>query len=159
MSINQVIFPKLGHFWLDNGLVGLIKMLEEISLDGVEIFHDNEKLILTGENGNIQKSLREAYELLVERFYNVSTRKQQEEKTSYNFYYDRTRDQFFDFLKRKSTGIAGIIYNKAPRPTGGSIDWQAKIDHNFVFNGKNLKKKRGVLPDEYVYLQERLDRF
>ncbi len=68
-------------------------MLEEISLDGVEIFHDDEKLILTGENDNIQKSLREAYELLVERFYNVSTR------------------------------------------------------------------KHGVLPDEYVYLQERLDRF
>ncbi len=159
MNTNQVIFPKLGHFWLDNGLVGLIKMLEETPLDGIEIFHDDEKLILAGENDNIQKSLLEAYELLVERFYNLSTRKQQEEKTSYNFYYDRIRDQFFDFPKRKSVGIAGIIYNKAPRPTGGSIDWQAKIHHSFVFNGKNSKKKRGILPDEYSYLQERLDRF
>ena len=155
----KIDFLKLGHFWFDSGLVGLIKLLEDVRPTNVEIKIDDTKLSLRGENESIKKGLQQAYDLLVDRYYNLSTKKQKDETTSYNFYYDTNQDEFISFPKRKSLGIAGIIYNKAPRPTGGSIPWVEKIDKSFSFNGKVIKKKRGILPADYAYLQERLDSF
>jgi hypothetical protein len=155
----QIDFSKLGHFWLDSGLVGLIKLLEEVQPANIEMIIRDNKLSLRGEKENIKIGLQQAYDLLIDRYYNLSTKKQRDDITSYNFYYDTKKDEFFSFPKRKSVGVAGIIYNKAPRPTGGSIAWAEKVDKSFHFNGKIVKKKRGILPEEYAHLQERLDSF
>ncbi len=123
----ELVFRKLGHFWLDSGLIGLIKILEELNLDDVSIKVVNNELILSGKKSNVQFALEKTYDLLVEKFYNLSTKKQKDDTTSYNFYYDTKNDMFISFPKRKSVGIAEIIYNKAPRPTGRFIKWARKI--------------------------------
>ena len=47
--------------------------------------------------------------------------------------------------KVKSMGIAGLIFNKAPRPTNGEI----KYDKS--------QTKKGILPRDQQQLQERLE--
>jgi hypothetical protein len=158
-DVTQIIFPKLGHFWFDSGLVGLIKMLEKVNLEEVSISINDTGLSIKGASKAIEKVLCQAYNEMVERYYNLSTRKQKEKTASYNFYYDTKKDCFSPFPKRKSVGVAGIIYNKVPRPTGGSIAWKEKITRTINFNGKIVKKTRGILPEKYAYLQERLDAF
>ena len=141
----EVQFHKTGHFWFDCGLTGLIKMLEQVDTEKVKIQVEDNSLILNGNSDDIQKAIEDAFELLVNRYYNLSTKKQIEERSSYNFYYDTKKDEFISFPKKKSVGIAGIICNTAARPTGGSIKWK--------------DAKRHILPDEYQYLQERMERY
>jgi len=155
----ELVFPKLGHFWLDSGLVGLIKLLEELNPNNVLIRVANNALTLSGKKGDVQSALEKTYDLLVERYYNLSTKKQKDDTTSYNFYYDSKNDTFVSFPKRKSVGIAEIIFNKAPRPTGSSIKWAREEERHIEINGKTIKKKIKILPKEYAYLQERLETF
>jgi hypothetical protein len=148
MSFNgdvEVVFKKLGHFWFDAGLVGLIKILEEVNLESLNVTSEivGNQLLLHGESKNIQKALESAYNLLVEKYYNLSSQKQKEDTASYNFYYDTKNDCFVCFPKRKAVGIAGIICDTVPRPTGSSIKW--------------YQAEKGVLPQEYIYLQEKLN--
>jgi hypothetical protein len=144
-GVVEVVFKKLGHFWFDAGLVGLIKMLEEVNLKKLGVTSEviDNQLRLNGESRDIQKAIESAYERLVEKYYNLSSQKQREDTASYNFYYDTQNDCFVSFPKRKAVGIAGIICDTAPRPTGGSIKWH--------------QAEKGVLPQEYIHLQEKLD--
>lgn len=120
-------------------------MLEQIDAENIKIRFEDNTLILSGNSDDIQTALKNAFELLVDKYYNLSTKKQIEERSSYNFYYDTKKDEFISFPKKKSVGIAGIICNTAARPTGGSIKWK--------------DPKKHILPDEYQYLQERMERF
>jgi len=156
MSQTEIVFPKLGHFWLDAGLVGLIQILKEMNHDEVSIAITEEELKVTGQEEAIQQALEDAYTRMIERYYNLSTKKQRDNTSSYNFYYDSKEDKFVAFPKRKSAGIAELIYNKAPRPTGSSIEWKRE---EIGFDGKKGKRTPGILPISHAHLQERLDSF
>lgn len=156
----QLSFSKVGHFWLDSGLVGLKKILDEMEKE-VIVQQKNNKLILEGSKGSIQKTLEQAYDILVDRYYNISTKKQKEDSRAYNFYYDSKEGRFCSFPKKKSCGIAEIIYNKAPRPTGTSVKWAYKSDKKveFEYKGKKIKRTQVRLPESHARLQELIDEF
>lgn len=158
MKIIEITFPKLNHFWLDSGLLGLTVMLNEFN-SSIEKTINDMGLTLRGTEGEIQKALEKAYDLLIERYYNLSTKKQIDTTNAYNFYYDSKEDKFVAFAKKKSVGIAELIYNKAPRPTGGSIKWEKEEKREVLINGKTIKRNRGTLPSSYARLQKRLDEF
>lgn len=143
----EITFPKLNHFWFDSGLLGLSKMLDETN-SKVIIKRNNSGLTLNGTEKEIKESLKNAYDLLVTRYYDRSTKKQIDNTASHNFYYDSKQDQFFPFPKKKAVGIAELIYNKAPRASGDLVKWDKKVNRN-----------RGILPPTHAYLQKRLDQF
>lgn len=154
----EITFPKLNHFWLDSGLLGLAVILREVD-SCIENVVSDTGLTLKGSEDALQNALEKAYDLLVDRFYNVSTKKQQDDITSYNFYYDSKNDKCVSFPKRKSVGIAALIFNKAPRPTVSSVKWSKKIQREILINGKFTKRNRGILPSSHKHLQKRMDKF
>ena len=125
-------------------------MLEQVDTEKIKVEVGDNKLVIGGTPSDIQKAIEVAFELLVNKYYNLSTKKQIEERRSYNFYYDTKRDEFFSFPKKKSVGIAGIICDTAPRPTGGIIKWKKST---------NVNGKEHILPDEYQHLQGRMEKF
>jgi len=154
----EITFPKLNHFWLDSGLLGLLVMLREVESDVEKVVNDS-GLTLKGAETSIQNTLERAYDILIKRYYDLSTKKQRDDTTSYNFYYDSTNDKFVAFPKKKSTGIASLIYDKAPRPTGSSVKWAGEEKREIIVNGKSTKRKRGILPPPQTYLQKRMEEF
>ncbi len=154
----EVRFPKLNHFWLDSGLLGLIVLLKEVNGDVERIVNDS-GLALKGSENEIQAVLEKVYNLLINRYYNTSTKKQRNDTSSYNFYYDTRKDKFIPFPKKKSVGIAELIFNKAPRPTGYLIKWEKKEKRESTVEGKRIKKTRGVLPPSHAHLQKKMEEF
>lgn len=154
----EITFPKLNHYWLDSGLLGLTVMLNEIE-SGIDKIVNDEGLTLRGTEKEIQEALEKAYDLLIKRHYDLSTKKQRDDIISYNFYYDSKEDKFVAFPKKKSVGIAKLIYNKAPRPTVGLIKWEKEEKREMLINGKTVKRNRGILPSSHMHLQRRLDEF
>jgi len=162
MGIIEIVFPKLNHFWLDSGLLGLGLILEHLKTqDHLKIeFEIIESAIkLKGPEEDINETLNRAYDLLIRTHYDTSSKKQRDDKSSYNFYYDERLDKFIDFPKKKPVGIAELIYNKAPRPTGSSVKWQEKKEKEVWINNKLVKKTTWILPNGYSHLQKRLDEF
>lgn len=155
----KIVFPKLGHFWLDSGLIGFIKMLKKINMPNVSVKIMGNDLVLSGPEEDLQLFIENAYELLINNYYNLSTKKQKEDISLYNFYYDTKENKFEMFPKRKAVGISEMIYNKAPRPTGDIIKWVKKEKKEFQIRNRVVKKNRGVLPSKYAYLQDRLEEF
>lgn len=158
-SVITVEFQKKGHHWLDAGLIGLIKILENMDINDVEINTTDYSLSLKGPLRNVQETLERAYDKLINEYYDVSTKKQIEDTSSYNFYYDEEKDEFISFPKRKSMGIAEMIYNKAPRPVGGQVKWLKKEKKEVQLGNKTVKLTRAILPKEYAHLQKRMDDF
>jgi hypothetical protein len=158
MKTIEITFPKLNHFWLDSGLLGLTAILNEVDSSIDKTVNDT-GLTLKGTEVEIQETLEKAYELLIKRHYDLSTKKQRNDITSYNFYYDSKEDKFVAFPKKKSVGIAELIYNKAPRPTGGSIKWEKEEKREVLINGKTVKRNRVILPSSHAHLQKRLNEF
>lgn len=154
----EATFSKLNHFWIDSGLLGLIVILREVESDVEKVVNDG-GLILKGSETSIQNVLERAYEILIDRYYNLSTKKQRDDTTSYNFFYDSKGDKFVAFSKKKSVGIASLIYDKAPRPIGSSVGWTRKEKRELLINGKSTKRNRGILPPSHAYLQERMEEF
>jgi len=156
----ELAFTKLGHFWLDSGLVGLIKLLEDDLPPDVQMSIAENRLILKGSPINIQSALERAYDKLILNYYDLSTKKQESDISSYNFYYDTREDRFIPFPKKKAMGIASIIFNKAPRPVGGILKWKdGKRKKEVIIDGKRVKKTRAKLPDSHKDLQKRMDDF
>jgi len=166
----EITFPKLNHFWLDSGLLGLAVMLKEVD-SSIEKTVNDTGLSLIGTERKIQETLQKTYDLLIRRYYSLSTKKQIDVTASYNFYYDSTRDQFVAFPKKKSVGIAELIFNKAPRPVGSSVKWAKKIkvkkiegewiemnDDEKVPKGQETKT-RYILPSSHTNLQRTMDEF
>jgi len=158
MKPTEVTFPKLNHFWLDSGLLGLTVLLKEIEAD-IELVVSDAGLTLRGTEKVIQDTLGKAYDLLIEGYYDLSTKKQRDNTASYNFYYDSENGKFVAFPKKKSVGIAELIFNKAPRPVGSSVKWERKEKREVLIDGKPTKKNRGILPPSHAHLQKRIDEF
>ena len=158
MKPTELTFPKLNHFWLDSGLLGLTVLLKEIEAD-LELVVSDAGLTLRGSGDAIQGTLEKAYDLLIEQYYDLSTKKQRDNTASYNFYYDSENDKFVAFPKKKSVGIAELIFNKAPRPVGSSVKWERKEKREVLIDGKPTKKNRGILPPSHAHLQKRIDEF
>jgi hypothetical protein len=160
VSKTSLTFLKQNHFWIDSGLWGLNSVLERIqAINTINVITNDYGLELNGTENEIQVVLENAYEYLIENYYNLSSKKQKEDTQNYNFFYDSEKDKFIAFPKRKTYGIADIIYNKAPRPSVGEIKWIEKTKREIEINGKKLKKNRGVLPKEYSHLQKILISF
>lgn len=150
----EIIFPKLSHFWMDSGLLGLYKIAkkENPSEMGVEIHLTDEGLTFKGTEDNLTALFNKSYKSLLDQYYNKSTEKQKQNNKG--FYYDSKEDKFVRFPKVKSMGVAGLIFSKAPRMTAKQVKYDV-IEVNEA--GKKIKKK--VLPPEYSHLQDRFDSF
>ena len=163
MSEVQICFPRLNNFWNDSGVLGIYRCIigdvhadpqfgDKESYDHLDAEYpvivnlEKDGLKIGGEAKDVEAVLERAYGRLVKRYYDVSTQKQRDDKSSWNFYYDSTEDQFATFPKRKAQGIAALIFDKAPRPAGGQIRWKDK-------------NQPGLLPDSYAHIQDRLDGF
>lgn len=153
-SLLEVTFPKLSHFWMDSGLLGLYKIAKENNLleMAVEMKLTDEGLTFKGSEDNLTELFNKSYESLLDQYYNKSTEKQKQNKEG--FYYDSKEDKFVRFPKVKSVGVAGLIFSKPPRMTAKQVKYDIiEVDEA----GKKIKKK--VLPPEYSYLQDRFDSF
>ena len=146
-SVIAIPFPKLNHFWMDAGLLGLYRIAQKVQFkeSGVEVNLNDSGVFFKGSEKNLQVFLEKAYKRLLKDYYNTSTQNQIEKNEG--FYYDSIKDQFVRFPKVKSMGIAGLIFNKAPRPTNDEI----KYDKS--------KEQKGILPEENHHLQDRLNNF
>jgi len=158
----ELTFRKLGHFWLDSGLVGLVKMIEDVNSD-IQVIISNDKLVLKGSKDNLKSSLEKVYDRLISCYYNLSTQKQKSDTSSYNFFYDTQQDKFFPFPKKKAVGIASIICDQAPIPSGRKLKWKEKRENwkkqkkeIVVSENKSVKKTRPHLPDTD---QKELDKY
>jgi len=163
----EITFPKLNHFWMDSGLLGLVVLLKEIETD-IEITVSNAGLTLKGTEEMMQDSLERAYELLIERYYDLSTKKQRDNTKSYNFYYDSKKDEFVVFPKKKSVGIAALIYDKQATPSNKQIMWETDRKSNKKIIGKIPCSKSeqewkwgevGILPDDVDGFLNRMKEF
>ncbi|MDW7733275.1 MAG: hypothetical protein SCH66_12725 [Methanolobus sp.] len=150
----EINFPKLSHFWMDSGLLGLYKISKEENSPEmeVEIQFTDDGLTFKGIEANLTALFDKTYWSLLDQYYNKSTEKQKQENSG--FYYDSKEDKFVRFPKVKSMGVAGLIFDKAPRKTADHVKYEIiETDEN----GKKIKKK--ILPAEYSHLQSRLNIF
>lgn len=144
-SENLLRFGRAGHFWQDCGLLGLWSMLKEVCQGDVKLSLDSEGLSLEGEPSSMESALMTAYDRLVSRYYDVSTQKQRDNKEGYNFYLDTKTETFVPFPKKKTYGIAQMVYDNPPSASASQVGWK--------------KGKAGDLPDSLAHLQPSLDRF
>lgn len=150
----EINFPKLSHFWMDSGLLGLYNVAKEAkpSEIDVEMHLTDDDLVFKGTETNLTALFTKIYESLLNQYYNKSTEKQRQKNEG--FYYDSKEDKFMRFPKVKAMGIAGLIFNKAPRMTVNQVKYEnIELDEA----GKKITKK--VLPREYSHLQNRLEDF
>ncbi len=170
MNSVEITFPKLNHFWLDSGLLGLSVLIDETG-NTIEKVVDDNGLTLRGTESDIKATLKRVYDLLTSWYYDTSTKKQIDDESSYNFYYDSEKGSFTAFPKKKTVGIAKLIFNKAPRPKRSSVKWadiikETKINDQWVPIGKETKTTKGqvtrirhILPPSYKHLQKPMDEF
>ena len=105
----EVNFPKLNHFWMDAGLLGLYRIAhkEQSKESGVEIILNDSGVYFKGTENNIQVFLLKLYNRLLKDYYNTPSQNQIEKNEG--FYYDTKKDQFIRFPKVKPMGIAGLV--------------------------------------------------
>ncbi len=162
MSDITITFPRLNQFWNDSGVLGLYRCIigdihqepqrsvddprENLDADFQTITKlEVNQLTIAGEVGAVQGLLETAYDRLIKHYYDLSSEKQWEDRTSHNFFFNSAEANFERFPKRKSKGIAAFIFDKAPRPEGKQVKWADKTP--------------GKLPGDYAHLQGRLDQF
>lgn len=121
-SLIEIEFSKLSHFWMDSGLLGLYKIAEKENPSemGVEIHLTDDGLLFRGSEDNLTAFFNKTYESLLNQYYNKSTEKQKQENAG--FYYDSKEDKFVRFPKVKAMGVAGLIFDKAPRKNSRSSE-------------------------------------
>ncbi|MCX9083733.1 MAG: hypothetical protein OIN87_02920 [Candidatus Methanoperedens sp.] len=153
-TLKEVKFPKLNHFWMDSGLLGLYQIAKDEKFGdmGVEIKLNDDGVSFKGSEANLDSFFHKTYDSLLAKYYNISTQKQKDENAG--FYYDSKEDKFIRFPKVKSMGIAALIFNKASRPTVSEVKYEEK---EIIESGKKIKKD--ILPTDHAHLQERLDKF
>jgi len=168
----SVEFFRTGNPWIDAGIVGLYRVLnakatyvdppadyfdgsaqaEYPNVDVAELSHD--RLTVTGPAEQVQACLEAAYDRLIATYFNLSSKKQREEKGSYNFYFDSAAQQFMTFPKRKAAGAALLLFDKAARPAREQLKWGTAPDAK----GK-LVPTAGRMPQKLKQLQGELDCF
>lgn len=148
-SIIEIHFPKLNHFWMDAGLLGLYRIAhkEQFKESGVEINLNDFGVSFKGSEKNVQAFLQKAYDRLLKDFYNTSSQNQIEKNEG--FYYDREKKQFFRFPKVKPMGIAGLV-----KISGQSYKNQGEIKLE-----KTPDSKFPKLEQKYFYLQDSFENF
>jgi len=152
-SVIAIPFPKLNHFWMDAGLLGLYRIAqkEQSKESGVEINLNDSGVSFKGTEKNVQVFLHKVYDRLLKDYYNTSSQSQREKKEG--FYYDTKTDQFVRFPKVKPMGIAGLV-----KISGQSYKNKGKA--NFVKNKESKKlQPYPILEEKYFYLQERFENF
>lgn len=139
----EITFPKLNHFWLDSGLLGLNIMLNEVD-SSIDKTSNEGGLTLKGTEVEIQEALKKAYDLLIKRYYNTSTKNQKEEMAG--FFYDTNDNSIKRFPKKQLAGIPALLYgeNQIFQFNKG-IKWKNKTQHK--------------LPEEYSNIQSVVDVF
>ncbi len=158
-------FLRVGNPWIDAGIVGLWRILrgkppylKVASTQGrVDTFPQvkfdelrEDRLVITGPTNQVQLCLEWAYDRLVADYFNVSSKKQLADKSSWNFYWDTNRNSFVTFPKKKAVGVASLLFDKAARPSGEQVAWKVgPADERIV----------GVLPESHKELQSSLDEF
>ena len=150
----EIVFPKLNHFWMDSGLLGLyrISKQEHTKEVGVKINLKDDAVSFKGTETNLEAFLHKTYESLLSEYYNISTQKQKEQRAG--FYYDSVDDKFVRYPLVKTIGIAGLIFGKGPRPTKDKCKYEII---EVIEDEKKSKKK--ILPPKYMHLQSRFDNF
>ena len=131
---------------MDSGLIGFYTIAKKVideEFDKVEFSQRENSLFIHGEKEVVEEFLHKCMHMVLEKYYNISTKKQIEEKAG--FYYDTKAEKFERFSKVKTQGIANIIFSKAPRPTQRSAKYN---------------KKDGLITDpEFSYLSDHLQKF
>jgi hypothetical protein len=170
-GVITIDFSRTGNPWIDAGIVGLYRVLEakdayvdppaEYGAQSVATFLGTgaaklgpDALRLTGPVERIQACLESAYDRLVATYFNVSSKKQREDRRSYNFYLDSGTKSFVMFPKRKAAGAALLLFDKAARPSREQREWGRTVDAK----GK-LERTPGKVPPGFEPLQDALDRF
>src|SRR5208283_2053270 len=115
----EIHFPKLNHFWMDAGLLGLYRIAqkEKFKESGVEITLDDTGVSFKGPEKKVQTFLQKTYDRLLKEYYNTSSQTQIEKNEG--FYYDTKKDHFFRFQKVKSMEIAGFLSTRRRVPQLG----------------------------------------
>lgn len=157
----EVLFPKIGHFWQDSGIIGLKNILERVIASNnhdIRVTLEEQKLALFGEEAVLKDALNQSYDCLVETYFNVSSQKQLEDTENYNFYYDSAKHEFVSFPKKQPRGIAQLIFDKASRPTAKGKQKENKWEKR---TGKDKSKnpKDFILPEKYAHLQKKMEKF
>ncbi len=169
----EIEFPRTGNPWIDAGTVGLYRILNrkasyvdppaDLDIEPVRAsrFPDvecggltSDRFVIKGPAEQVQACLEAAYNRLMSVYFNVSSKKQKEEKGTYNFYYSRTEQDFIPFAKKKAAGAALLLFDKAARPSQDQAEWGTAPGAR----GK-LVRIPGRMPPDYAHLQERLDEF
>ena len=139
-AIITIEFAQTGNPWIDAGIVGLYRVLEakatyvdppaEYDAETVATFLGGgaaelgpDGLRLTGPIDRLQACLESAYDRLVATYFNISSKKQREDRRSYNFYLDSATKTFVTFAKRKAAGAALLLFDKAARPSREQQEW------------------------------------
>ena len=150
-SVIEINFPKLNHFWMDAGLLGLYRIAhkekEQFKESGVEIILNDSGVSFKGSEKNIQAVLQKTYDRLLKDYYNTSTQSQIDENKG--FYYDKEKKQFIRFPRVKPMGIAGLV-----KISGKSFKNQgiAKLE-------KKLDSQYPILEKKYSEIQDRFEKF
>jgi hypothetical protein len=133
--IKDIVFSKVNNFWIDNGIVGLFKVLEHIK-ENVIITDDSENIIeyeitLSADNlkieltsnlvedvesneidGNLIKILNEARNYLSDAYVSISTKK-------CRWFYKEKENEFVLFDKTSyKTHLRGTFFNAKPEYEG-----------------------------------------
>jgi hypothetical protein len=151
--VTEVTFPKLNHFWMDAGLLGLYRIAhKELSKEsGVEIILNDSGIYFKGTENNIKAFLKKTYERLLKDYYNTSTQNQIEKNEG--FYYDTEKDQFIRFPKVKPMGIAGLV-----KISGQSYKNKGKANFE-KSNESQTKQQYPKLEKKYFPYQDRFEKF
>jgi hypothetical protein len=168
-KIISLIFLRTGNPWIDAGVVGLHRVLmgrpsfvkqapgsdselagsAEFSHVKAELRRDG--LVVEGPSAEVQACLEKAYDRLIACYYDLSSRKQIDEKRSYNFFLDSASESFHAFPKKRPAGAALLLFDKAVRPAGDQEKWGT--------DSTTGKAAPGRMPERLAHLQGKLDEF
>lgn len=143
----EIAFPKLGHFWLDSGLVGLYKIATEIAENNPSYSHMRPKatdrgLIFSGNSSEIEKFLWECSRELMDEYFNSSSKNQRERVNAIIF--SQANRRFERRPKRSPYGIGALIFNAKASDLHGRI---------------TVKKGEIIEDEEYKKFQSNLREF
>lgn len=149
----EVHFPKLNHFWMDAGLLGLyrIALKEQSKESGVEIFLNDTGVSFKGSEKDIKSFLQKTYDRLLKDYYNTSSQNQKEKNAG--FYLDTNTGQFIRFPKVKPMGIAGLV-----KLSGKSYKNKGVAKFKKSPNSQT-KQQYPQLEEKYSQFQDRFEKF
>lgn len=156
-DVLTVFFPKINHYWIDSGVLGLYEMARLTVSDDLSVTIDlrDDGVAFGGTANDLEAFFDRTYRRLLAVYYNLSTQRQEEERAG--FYYDTEKKVFSRFPKIKTRGVASLVSDAARsyRPQSGEAKYQKDARHVNPHTGKPGK----LLPPEYADIQDAFDRF